>query len=165
MPPARRRLLLAAAAGAAALLAGCGFTRRAPPRLGFESIGLVGFAPRSPLADALKRRLAEQVRVADGGERVDVVLEARADARERSIVASTAAAQVREVQLRLRFAFSARTPGGRLLIAPAELLVQRDLSYSETAALAKAHEEAELYREMQADVVQQVLRRLASVQV
>ncbi len=153
------------AAGGALLLAGCGFQRRAPPRLGFESIGLVGFAPRSPMADELKRRLAEQVRVMDGAERVDVVLEVLEDARDKGIVASTAAAQVREVQLRLRFSFSARTPGGRLLIPRSELLLQRDLSYSETAALAKAYEEAELYREMQADVVQQVLRRLASVQV
>ena len=33
------------------------------------------------------------------------------------------------------------------------------------AALAKEFEEAELFREMQADVVNQVLRRLAAVQV
>ena len=81
----------------------------------------------------------------------------------KGIVASTAAAQVREVQLRLRFHVSARTPAGRLLIPRAELMVARDLSTSEAAALAKAFEEAELYREMQADVVQQVLRRLASI--
>jgi len=81
------------------------------------------------------------------------------------VVASTAAAQVRELQLRLKFNFRVRTPGGRELIPRAELLVSRDLSYSETLALAKEHEENELYREMQSDVVAQVLRRLASLQV
>jgi LPS-assembly lipoprotein len=93
------------------------------------------------------------------------VLEALEDRRERSIVASTAAAQVREIQLRLVFHFSARTPGGRLLIPRAELLAQQDLSTSETAALAKAAEENELFRSLQADVVQQVMRRLASIVV
>ena len=44
-------------------------------------------------------------------------------------------------------------------------MVSRDLSYSETAALAKQHEEAELFREMQSDIVAQVLRRLAAITV
>jgi LPS-assembly lipoprotein len=46
-----------------------------------------------------------------------------------------------------------------------QLLLSRDMSYSETFALAKEHEEAELFRDMQADVVAQVLRRLASIKV
>jgi LPS-assembly lipoprotein len=94
-----------------------------------------------------------------------VVLQALADVREKSVVASTAAGQVREFQLRLRFAFRADTPAGRALIAPAELLLTRDLSYNETATLGKQMEEAELFREMQADVVAQVLRRLAAVRL
>ncbi len=159
----RRRVL--AAAPAALLLAGCGFSRRQTPKLGFASIALVGFAPRSPMAAELTRVLREQVQLLPAPDRAAVVLEALVDLREKSIVASTAAAQVREVQLRLKFHFSARTPGGRLLIPGAELMVARDLSTTESAALAKAHEEAELFREMQADVVQQVLRRLASISV
>jgi LPS-assembly lipoprotein len=160
MSSSRRRLL---ALPAAALLAGCGFARRQPPKLAFRSIALVGFAPRSPLAAELVRALREQVQVLPSPDRAEVVLEALEDLRDKSIVASTAAARVREVQLRLRLQFSARTPGGRLLIPRAELMAARDLSTTENAALAKAHEEAELYREMQADVVQQVLSRLASI--
>ncbi|MEY8875396.1 MAG: LPS assembly lipoprotein LptE [Leptothrix sp. (in: b-proteobacteria)] len=159
-----RRALLAAAA-TAAWLAGCGFQLRQPPRLSFASIALVGFAPRSPLAEELRRQLARQVRVLDDPGKAEVVLRALDDAREKSIVASTSAALVREMQLRLRLNFRADTPGGRELIARAELQVARDLSYSETSALAKESEEAELYREMQGDVVAQVLRRLASVNV
>ncbi|CAD5373154.1 LPS-assembly lipoprotein LptE [Rubrivivax sp. A210] len=162
----RRRLLAAvSAAGISALLAGCGFQLRQPPRLAFSSIALVGFAPRSPLAEELKRQLARQVQVQDDPARAEIVLRALEDVRERSIVASTSAALVREQQLRLKLSFRADTPGGRELIARAELLVARDLSYSETAALAKESEEAELFREMQSDVVGQVLRRLASVSV
>ena len=167
MSSSERRLLLLALAGVGAslTLGACGFDLRQPARVSFGSIALVGFTRRSPLADELKRQLQKQVPVLDAPDKADVVLQALDDVREKSVVASTAVAQVRELQLRLRFNFRARTPGGRELIARAELLVSRDLSYSETAALAKEHEEAELYREMQTDIVAQVLRRLASVTV
>lgn len=165
----RRRLLRGLGMGlalpAAALLGGCGFQLRRPPELQFQSIALLGFAPRSPMADALREQLRLQVRVLEAPERAQVVLRALEDQRERSVVASTSAAQVRELQLRLKLSFRADTPAGRELIPSSELLLQRDMSYSETAALAKEFEEAELFREMQADLVGQVLRRLAAVKV
>jgi LPS-assembly lipoprotein len=42
-----------------------------------------------------------------------------------------------------------------------EIVAARDMSYNETQALAKAHEEAQIFREMEADVARQVLQRLA----
>ncbi|MDP1648910.1 MAG: LPS assembly lipoprotein LptE [Rubrivivax sp.] len=162
-----RRAFLAGMAGLAGLasgaLGGCNFALRQPPRLGFSSIALAGFAPRSPLRHELQRQLAQQLRVLDAPAVADVVLQALNEARERSVVASTSAAQVRELQLRLKFGFRAHTPAGRELIPRVELLLARDLSYRETAALAKEQEEAELFRDMQADMVLQVLRRLAAV--
>ena len=164
MSLSNRRSVLTAAAGSV-LLAGCGFRLSRPPSLAFGSLALTGFAPRSPLAEEFKRRLGQQVQVVEAPAKADVVLHAIDDARERSVVASTAAAQVRELQLRLKFNFRAHTPTGRELIPRAELLLARDMSYSETQALAKENEEAELFREMQADVITQVLRRLAAVKV
>jgi LPS-assembly lipoprotein len=163
MSSSDRRLVLTAIAAALGPFAGCGFELRKPPRLHFASIALQGFAPRSPLADALRRQLALQVHVLATPDRADVILQALADSREKSVVASTAAAQVREFTLRLKFDFSARTPGGQELIPRAELLLSRDLSYSETFALAKQQEESELYEDMQSDLVNQVLRRLAAI--
>lgn len=164
----RRAVLAAGAAGAActaAVLTGCGFALRRPAKLSFSSIALVGFAPRSPLAEALRRELLQQVRELPTPDKADVVLQALIDMREKSVVASTSAAQVREFQLRLKFHFRATTPSGRELIPRVELLLTRDLSYTEVQALAKENEEAELYRAMTDDVVAQVLRRLAAVQV
>jgi LPS-assembly lipoprotein len=164
MSLSNRRTVLTTAAGSL-LLAGCGFRLSRPPSLAFSSIALTGFAPRSPLAEEFRRRLAQQLQIVEAPAKADVVLHAIDDARERSVVASTAAAQVRELQLRLKFNFRAHTPTGRELIPRAELLLTRDMSFSETQALAKENEEAELFREMQADVVTQVLRRLAAVKV
>lgn len=163
--PRRRALLAAAAAGSGMLLAGCGFQLRQPARLRFASIALLGFARRSPLEHELARQLRQQVQLLESPDKAEVVLQALDDTRERSVVAQSSAAEIRELQLRVKFSFRARTPGGRELIPRADLLAQRDMSTRETAALAKEHEEAELFRELQADVVAQVLRRLASVTV
>jgi len=158
----RRRVL---GAGAALALAGCGFELRREPPLPFRSIALTGFAPRSPLERELKVALARSVRVEEAPARAEVVLQALTDAREKSVVATTSAAQVREVQLRVRLRWRTQTPGGRELTAPSELVLARDMSYSETVALAKAYEEAELYAGMQSDIVGQVLRRLAAIRL
>ena len=81
----RRGLLAATAATAASagtVLAGCGFQLRQPPRLQFASIALVGFAPRSPMAEALRLQLARQVRVLEDSAKADVEI-GRASCRER----------------------------------------------------------------------------------
>ena len=157
----RRSALMATAAST---LAGCGFELRQAPKLPFRSLALVGFTPASPIAAALRQQLAaSSVQVIDAPGRAEAVLEALADTREKSVVASTAAGQVREVQLRVKLRFRVATPAGKLLLAADELLLTRDMSYSETAALAKMQEEALLYRAMEDDIVAQVLRRLAAI--
>jgi LPS-assembly lipoprotein len=158
----RRTVLLAAVC---LPLAGCGFQLRQAPQLPFRSIALTGFAPRSLLAADLRRQLEQRVTVLERPAEAQVVLQSMLDARERSVVAQTSSAQVRELQLRLRFHFRALTPGGRELMPKVELLLARDMSYSETNALAKEIEEAELFAEMQVDIALQVMRRLASLRV
>lgn len=161
----RRTALTGAAALLLGGLGGCGFHLRQPPKLPFQSIALTGFAKRSSLEQDFRRQLERQVTVLESPEKAELVLQALEDLRQKSVVASTSAAQVREVQLRLKFSFRVATPGGRELVPRAELLLLRDINYSETQALAKEAEEGELYREMQADVVVQVMRRLAAVRV
>jgi LPS-assembly lipoprotein len=158
----QRRYLLLAGAGA---LAGCGFELRRAPDLNFRTVALTGFAPRSPLADELRRNIntSRDTRVVEVPAQAQVVLHAIADAREKSVVASTSAGQVRELQLRSRLEFKVHTPAGKELIPATEIRLTRDLSYSETNALAKEEEEAFLYRAMQSDIVSQVMRRLAAV--
>jgi LPS-assembly lipoprotein len=157
-----RRSLLALGAAA---LAGCGFELRRAPELRFRTLALTGFAPRSPLADELRMNInaSRTTLVVEASSQAQVVFHAIADAREKSVVASTAAGQVRELQLRARLNFRLHTPAGKELIPATEILLSRDLSYSETSALAKEQEEAFLYRSMQSDIVSQVMRRLAAV--
>ena len=166
LKPQRRWRALAGLTGLAGLavaagLAGCGFELRQTPPLPFSRIALTGFPAKSPMAAELRERLSASAQVVDTPGQAEVVLQARTEARSKSVVASTAAGQVRELTLRLRFEFRLVTPGGRELVPPTLLLQSRDMSYSETFALGKAQEEAEIYAAMQADTVQQVLRRLS----
>ena len=156
-----------AVAALAAALAGCGFELKRPPELHFRTIQLTGFAARSPLAVELARSLdaSTTTRVVEALKDAEVVLQALTETREKSVVAQTAANQIREFELRLRFQFQLRSATGKDLIPEAEILLKRSLTYTESAALAKEQEEAFLYRAMQTDIVSQVLRRLASVRV
>jgi LPS-assembly lipoprotein len=151
---------------AAATLAGCGFQLRQTPPLPMRSIALVGFGKTSALATALKLELERAgVALRDNPALAETVFDALGDAREKTVAASTAAGQVREVQLRVRLRFRVASPDGRLLLPPSDLLLTRDMSYNETAALAKQQEELTLYRAMEDDIVAQVLRRLSSIKL
>jgi LPS-assembly lipoprotein len=52
---------------------------------------------------------------------------------------------------------------GKYLIDETEMLQERDISFTETGALAKAAEEQLMFSDMQNDIVQQIMRRLAAV--
>ena len=162
----KRRMWLAAA-GAAIVLTGCGFQLRQAPTFSFNSI-LIGTAPRSTLGIELKRSIAssDAVTVLPEGtapEKAQVILDVLVDQREKVVVGLNASGQVREFQLRVRFKFKLRTPQGKELIPETELLQQRDISFNETAVLSKEAEEGLLYRDMQSDIVQQLMRRLSAV--
>lgn len=162
----QRRIFLMAALAAAGLSA-CGFALRKAPNYAFKTI-YSGVAESSTLGTELNRNLEAggTVRVIRDVRQLDqaqVVLDVLNDQREKTVVGVNASGQVREFQLRTRFTFRLRTLQGKQLIPPTELLLQRDISFNESAVLAKETEEALLYRDMQSDIVQQVLRRLAAV--
>ncbi|RYG11918.1 MAG: hypothetical protein EON92_09470, partial [Burkholderiales bacterium] len=138
----QRRSLLTLVAGTVVLgLAGCGFQLRQAPNYAFATL----FSPlpeTSPVGVELKRALEydERVRVISDPRLIntaDVILDVLSDQRERSVVGLNASGQVREFQLRLTFRFRLRTPQGKELIPETEIVQQRDISYSETLALAK----------------------------
>lgn len=161
---ARRRLLLVLAATSA--LAGCGFALRQAPDFAFDTI-FVNAPPSSSLATELKRtlELGDTVQVV-GAPRIDsaeVIFDLLADQREKVVVGLNASGQVREFQLRTRIRFRLRTPQGKELIGETELVQHRDISFNESVVLAKEAEENLLYRDMQTDLVQQLMRRLAAV--
>ncbi len=161
----QRRLFLAA--GSALTVSACGFQLRGAPTLAFESL-FVNVAETSALGNELKRNLGAlgSVRIISDPALLNsaqAVLDILSELREKTVVGVNASGQVREFQLRVRIRFRLRTPQGKELIPDTEMLQQRDISFNESAVLAKEAEEGLMYRDMQSDIVQQLMRRLAAV--
>ena len=162
----QRRALLALIPPAGLAVAGCGFKLRGSQNYGFERIAVLP-NPGGPLVTELRRSLANAVTVLPAEaplSQAQVVLDLLQEQREKIVVGVNASGQVREFQLRLRVRFKLRTPQGQELIGPSEISQQRDISFNESAVLAKEAEEGLMYRDMQSDIVQQLLRRLAAWQ-
>ncbi len=158
--------LAALLATGAVAMTGCGFKMRGSFNYAFKTL-LSGFVNNSTLGNEFKRVLVADgvVALVTDPVKAQVVLDVISEQREKVVVGVTSAGQVREFQLRLRLKFKLRTPSGKDIMPETELLVQRDVSFNETAVLAKENEEAVLYRDMQTDMVQQLLRRLSAVKV
>ena len=153
-----------------ALLSACGFRLRGVPEFGFRSLYIAAPAG-SPLARELQRTLEgsgsplKVLRDPEALPTAEAIMDLLQEQQERVVVGQNASGQVRELQLRLRIRFRLRTQDGTEVIPVTELLQQRDISYNETIALAKEAEEALLFRNMQTDLVQQLLRRLAAARL
>lgn len=161
----RRRLLLSLSSALA--LGACGFRLRGAPELAFQTL-YVSVAENSSLGNELKRNLASLGAVqliTDVAQKpkAQAILDVLSETREKNVVGVNASGQVREFQLRVRVNFRLSTPQGVELIPATELFQQRDISFNESAVLAKEAEEGLLYRDMQTDIVQQLMRRLAAV--
>lgn len=162
--PRRGFLLGLTAAGASLGLAGCGFELRKPPVFAFKTLSVSG---NTAMINQLRRELRATGTVtlvpAEESKTAEAVLEILAENRERLIISTNSQGLLRELQLRLSVRFRLRTSGGKDLLPATEVSQTRDLSYNETNALAKEGEADLLFRDMQADIAQQVMRRLAAV--
>lgn len=156
------RLLLPCAALA---LAGCGFQLRGSADLPYESL-YVAVASNNALGAELKRylRVGTRTRVLDSLEGAQAILVIQQQATNKTILSLNSSGRVREFRLRYLFNFRVTNRAGTDLIAPQEVTVERDFPFNDSDILAKESEETQIYREMQADVVQQVMRRLAAAQ-
>ena len=155
----------ACAAAVATLLAGCGFKLRSGQSFAFQTVAVTP-ENGAGVAGELSRYLGDAIRPVappKGGEAPQVIVDILQELREKVVVGVNASGQVREFQLRIRIKFRMRTPQGRELIVPTDIVQQRDISFNESAVLAKEAEEGLLYRDMQSDIVQQLLRRLSAV--
>ena len=162
----KKRTLLTAMASAP-LLAACGFKLRGSVDFAFKSLYLNG-AANSPFLKELQRHLEAAgsltvLRDASEALKADAIYDDLGQRRERVIVSRNAAGEVRELQIRLFAKFRVRDQKGGHYVPDSELMQYREISYVETYALSKANEEDMLYRNMQTDIVQQIVRRLAIV--
>jgi LPS-assembly lipoprotein len=148
-------------------LSGCGFQLRQTNDFAFKTL-YANFSTTTPFGVELRRNLLGTGRIELLIEpkqilQADAILDILSETRQQVPVGVSATGQIRELQLRLQVQFRLRAPQGVELIEPVTLALQRDLSFTETAALSKEIEMGVLYRDMQTDIVQQIMRRLSAV--
>ncbi len=145
-----------------AVLAGCGFQLRGAYTLPYESLYLA-VAESSVVGAGLKRAIRSTgTRLADTPKDAQATFQPTAEAREPVILSLSSAGRVREKRLRYRYAYRVIDNKGRDLVLPGVIELNRDLTYADSAVLAKTQEEELLWRDMEGDLVQQLMRRLAA---
>lgn len=161
--PSRRRLLLAGGGLTALLLSGCGFRLRGPQALDFATVH-INTPPETELGAHLRRLIATSgtTTVTEDAAQAEARLHILGNNRGREILSLTGAGKVREYQLTQTLRFQLLDKAGKPLIPPTSLAARREYTFDDSQALGKEQEEALLYRDMQADLVQQMMRRLAA---
>jgi LPS-assembly lipoprotein len=155
------RRLLAFALLSALALGGCGFHLRGQADLPFSTL-YVQAPPTSLFGTQLRRVIssASKTEIVDDPKQAEATLQVLDERREKEILSLSSTGRVAEFQLRYRVRYRIVAKDGHELVPPSEILLRRDFSFNDQEALSKESEEALLYRDMQSDAVQQLLRRL-----
>jgi LPS-assembly lipoprotein len=148
--------------GLALALAACGFRLRGSAELPFQSLYVPG--ANTGIGLDLKRNIEAGTgsKVVDTPAGAEAVLVFTQEAREKEILSLTSTGRVREFTLRYRVGFRVHDGKGTDFVPPSVIQLTRDVTYDDAEILAKEQEEQLLFRDMQADMVQQILRRLAA---
>ena len=159
-----KRFLLALLA--AVLVAGCGFQLRgtASGKLPYESI-YVALPDNAEVGVWLKRYIKSMAstRLADEATEAEATFQQLFDTRHKAILSLNARGQVKEYRLQMTYGFRVVDAKGKVLVPPNEIMITRDITYDASVVLAKDQEEALLWRDINTDLVNQILRRLSIV--
>jgi len=161
-----KRLQWLAAIMSIMLLSACGFALRGPVALPFKSI-YIGLPEASALGGELRRQIRAngQTQIMSDAKDAQVMLEVLAETRDKQILSLNSQGRVREYNLIYNFRFRVRNNVGKEFLEPVDIQLKRNISFNETQVLAKEAEEVLLYRDMQSDLVQQIMRRLAVIKM
>lgn len=149
---------------AACMITACGFQLRGTADVPFDSI----YVPQAAggIGLELKRSIqaGTRAKVVDDPKAATAILEFTEETRLKEILSLTGQGRVREYLLRYRVGFRVHDGKGRDFVPANTVMLLRDISFNDADVLAKESEEQLLYRDMQTDMVQQILRRLAAAQ-
>jgi len=145
-------------------LTACGFRLRGTANVPFETLYLPGAT--GGIALDLKRNIqvGTNAKVVDDAAKAEAVLQFTEETKQKEVLSLTGTGKVREFQLRYRVGFRVHDGKGNNYVPQSTLELTRDVTYDDADVLAKESEEQLLYRDMQGDMVQQIMRRLSSAQ-
>ena len=147
--------------GLSLTLAACGFQLRGNAALPFDSVYVEG---GQDIAVDLQRAIRPTTtKVVERPQDAQAVVQILSETREKRILGLNNAGRVSEFRLLYRVNFKVTSASGSELLSPQQIELRRDITFNDNQTLAKESEEALLYRDMQADVVQQIFRRVSAM--
>lgn len=142
-------------------LAGCGFQLRGSAALPFDSVYIDNAGPE--MGVELERAIrTTQTEVMPTAGEAQAVLQILSQGQEQQILTLSGAGRVSEYRLIYRVSFRVHDKAGKNLMPLQQIELQREVTYDASQTLAKESEIALLYRDMQTDAVQQIVRRMAA---
>jgi LPS-assembly lipoprotein len=145
----------------ACAIAACGFHPRGEATYAFTSLYLN--SPSTPAITTELRRALEgagSAKIVAAADKAQAVLDINSVEDDKHILSLSSGGKVFEYLLTKRVLFRVHDADGNDWLPTAEVVIRRTYTYSDTEALAKEYEEQRLWREMQTDAVQQIVRRL-----
>jgi LPS-assembly lipoprotein len=145
-----------------AALAACGFQLRGSATLPFDTVYVPGAS--GGIALDLKRNIqaGTNAKVVDDPKKAQAVLEFTSEKRDKTILSLTGTGAVSEFRLRYLVTFRLHYRKGGDYVPASTIELTRDVTFNDAEVLAKDTEEQLLYRDMQSDMVQQIMQRLAA---
>ena len=145
-------------------LAGCGFQLRGTADLPFDTLYVPN--PTGGIALDLKRNIqaGTRAKLVDDPKKAQAIMQFTEETRNKEILSLTGTGRVREFQLRYRVAFRVHDGKGGDYVPQSLIQLTRDVTFNDSEILAKEAEEQLLFRDMQSDMVQQIMRRLGAAQ-
>jgi len=148
----------------AAVLVGCGFRLRGTAELPFSAVYVPGASGGIALDLARNIRAGTNAKVVSDAKEADAILQFTSETREKEILSLTGAGRVREFRLHYKVGFRVHDGKGSDYVPQSTLELTRDVSFNDAEILSKESEEQFLYRDMQADMAQLIMRRIAAAQ-
>lgn len=150
----------------AALVAGCGFHLRGAGsgNLPYKTM-YIALPETAEVRIWLERyvKSSGNTEIVADAKSAEAVFQQLEDNRQKTILSVNAQGRVREYRLQLTYRFRVVNGKGQEIIAPNEIALSRDISFDDSNVLAKDIEEGLLWRDMNNDLVNQVMRRLAII--
>ena len=150
----------------AALVAGCGFHLRGSSntRLPYKTM-YIALPETADVRIWMERYInaGGQTTIVGEAKEAEAVFQQLQDGRVKTILSVNTQGRVSEYRLQLNYRFRVVDAKGRELVAPNEINLSRDITYSDSQVLAKDLEEGLLWRDMNSDLVSQIMRRLAII--
>jgi LPS-assembly lipoprotein len=149
-----------------AVLAGCGFHLRGSgsSQMPYKTM-YIALPETADVRIWMQRYISAggSTRIVDNAAEAEAVFQQLQDSRGQTILSVNAQGRARELRLTLTYRFRIVDAKGRELVGPNEVSLSRDVTYDDSNVLAKDLEQSLLWRDMNNDLVNQIVRRLTII--